>query len=59
MPWPLSAIWRDLRPPSRSVSLMDVEPASREFSRSSLIAFEGRWMIWQESVQQIRSRSWA
>jgi hypothetical protein len=36
-----------LRPPSLRVILIDVEPASREFSRSSLIAFAGRWMIWR------------
>lgn len=45
IPWPLSAIWMSLSPPSLSVTRMEVEPASREFSISSLMALAGRWMI--------------
>jgi hypothetical protein len=45
IPWPLSVIWMSLRPPSFRVSLMEVEPASSEFSMSSLIALDGRCMI--------------
>lgn len=46
IPWPLSAIWINLSPPSFRVNLIEVEPASSEFSISSLIAFEGRCMIY-------------
>ena len=38
-------IWMSLSPPSLIVILILVEPASREFSRSSLIALAGRCII--------------
>jgi hypothetical protein len=45
MPWPLSVIWRSFRPPSLMRISICVDPASMEFSISSLSAFEGRWII--------------
>jgi hypothetical protein len=45
IPVPLSWICSDFSPPSLTVTLIDVAPASSEFSMSSLRAFEGRWMI--------------
>jgi hypothetical protein len=36
------------------VILMLVEPASSEFSRSSLMALEGRWMIWALACTRYR-----
>lgn len=45
MPQPLSWICNSLMPPSLTVILTLVAPASRQFSRSSLIALAGRAMI--------------
>ena len=44
MPWPSSWIWRSLFPPSFTVTVMDVAPASRAFSSSSFSAEAGRWI---------------
>lgn len=43
IPLPLSCMLRSFRPPSLTCTLMDVLPASIEFSRSSLRAEAGRW----------------
>lgn len=45
MPCPLSWICRILDPPSLDMTVMDVAPASKAFSSSSLRALEGFWMI--------------
>lgn len=55
MPQPLSWICRSLTPPSLTVILTLVAPASRQFSRSSLIALAGRAITFgfYESVHSI------
>ena len=43
MPWPLSWICNSCSPPPFTVTVMLVDPASKQFSSISLIAAEGRW----------------
>lgn len=45
MPDPLSCICSSLTPPSLTVTLILVAPASSEFSINSLSALAGRWII--------------
>lgn len=44
MPLPLSWICSSARPPPFAVTVMDVAPASSEFSIISFSALKGRWM---------------
>ena len=45
MPQPLSWTWSRRTPPSLTLTLIELAPASSAFSSSSLSAFAGRWMI--------------
>ena len=49
IPDPLSWIWRSFIPPSLTVIRIEVAPASRLFSISSLRAEAGLWMIFSRS----------
>ena len=46
IPQPLSCIWSNFKPPSLTVTRIEVEPASRLFSKSSFKADAGRCIIW-------------
>lgn len=52
IPLPLSCIWSSFNPPSLTVIRMDVEPASRLFSSSSLRADDGLCMIYSMSTSR-------